>query len=187
MDRQSRFVLLVRVPGKDAITVVQALSTAVRALPAGLMLMASLTWDRGTELAAHKTFTVATKRPGLLLRSAASVATWYDENTNGLLRRISRKARTSRPTRRLIWMASRNASTHAPGRPWAMPPPLIDWRPLLHRPVERTPAFLSISCHSAPGIVIARISYWARRERQSVVRTRRLRNTGCASPRVQRG
>ena len=59
VERQSRFVLLVRLPGKDTARVVAALSRAVRALPNGLM--ASLTWDRGSELAAHKTFTVATQ------------------------------------------------------------------------------------------------------------------------------
>ena len=45
VERQSRFVLLVRLPGKDTASVVEALSRAVRALPDGLM--ASLTWDRG--------------------------------------------------------------------------------------------------------------------------------------------
>ena len=76
VERRSRFVLLVRLPGKDTVRGVRALSRAVRALPAGLM--ASLTWDRGGELAAHRTFTVATdvhvyfcdpQRPGLPLDS----------------------------------------------------------------------------------------------------------------------
>ena len=62
VERQSRFVLLVRLPGKDTTRVVQALSQAIRALPEGLMV--SLTWDRGHELAAHKTFTVATQVQG---------------------------------------------------------------------------------------------------------------------------
>jgi IS30 family transposase len=58
VERRSRFVLLVPLAGKDTLTVVGALTRAVRALPAGLI--ASLTWDRGSELAAHKAFTVAT-------------------------------------------------------------------------------------------------------------------------------
>ena len=37
VERQSRFVLLVRLPGKDTARVVAALSRAVRALPNGLM------------------------------------------------------------------------------------------------------------------------------------------------------
>ena len=58
VERASRFVVLVRVPGKDSARVVDALIDAARHLPAGLM--ASLTWDRGAELAQHKRFTLAT-------------------------------------------------------------------------------------------------------------------------------
>ena len=54
VERQSRFVMLVRVPGKDTDSVVGALVKKVKHLPAGLM--SSLTWDRGTELADHKRF-----------------------------------------------------------------------------------------------------------------------------------
>ena len=58
VERQSRFVLLVHVEGKDTDSVVSALVRQVKHLPAGLM--SSLTWDRGTELADHKRFSVAT-------------------------------------------------------------------------------------------------------------------------------
>ena len=47
VERHSRFVVLVRLASKDTTTVVTALTTAVRTLPAGLMT--SLTWDRGRE------------------------------------------------------------------------------------------------------------------------------------------
>jgi IS30 family transposase len=57
VERQSRFVLLVRLSGEDIASIV-ALSRRVRTPPQGLM--ASLTWDRGMELAAHKTFPIAT-------------------------------------------------------------------------------------------------------------------------------
>jgi IS30 family transposase len=70
VERQSRFVLLIRLVGKDTTSVVRALSRTVRSLPAGLM--ASLTWDRGMELAAHKTFTVATDVRRLRRRHRAS-------------------------------------------------------------------------------------------------------------------
>jgi IS30 family transposase len=58
VERQSRFVMLVRVDGKDSESVVEALVRQVQRLPQGLM--ASLTWDRGMELAYHKRFSVAT-------------------------------------------------------------------------------------------------------------------------------
>lgn len=58
VERQSRFVMLVQVDGKDTVSVVNALIRQVKQLPHELM--ASLTWDRGTELAQHKRFTVAT-------------------------------------------------------------------------------------------------------------------------------
>jgi IS30 family transposase len=47
--------MLVKVPGKDTATVVAALSQHVRELPA--TLRRSLTWDRGLEMAQHKSFT----------------------------------------------------------------------------------------------------------------------------------
>ena len=58
VERHSRFTALVKVPSKDTTAVVAALSRQVRKLPASLRR--SLTWDRGLEMAQHKTFTVAT-------------------------------------------------------------------------------------------------------------------------------
>ena len=51
--------MLVKVPSKDTATGVAALTRQVRKLPASLRR--SLTWDRGVEMAKHKSFTVATK------------------------------------------------------------------------------------------------------------------------------
>jgi hypothetical protein len=59
VERPSRFVMLVRVPSKDTATVVAALTQHVGKLPA--TLRRSLTWDRGLEMAQHKTFTVDTE------------------------------------------------------------------------------------------------------------------------------
>lgn len=59
VERQSRYVVLIRLPNRDSTTVVRALARRVQRLPAGLMR--SLTWDRGTELAGHRAFTIATK------------------------------------------------------------------------------------------------------------------------------
>jgi len=58
VERHSRFTALVKVPSKDTAAVVAALSRQVRKLPASLRR--SVTWDRGLEMAKHKTFTVAT-------------------------------------------------------------------------------------------------------------------------------
>jgi IS30 family transposase len=84
VERQSRFVLLVRLAGKDTASVVKALSRTVRTLPQGLM--SSLTWDRGTELAAHKSFTVATDVRVYFCDPHSPWQRGSNENTNGLLR-----------------------------------------------------------------------------------------------------
>jgi len=49
VERQTRYVMLVHVAGKDTASVVNGLVRQVQRLPSGLM--ASLTWDRGMELA----------------------------------------------------------------------------------------------------------------------------------------
>jgi IS30 family transposase len=84
VERQSRFVLLVRLQGKDTNNVVAALSRTVRALPKGLM--SSLTWDRGMELAAHKAFTVATDVQVYFCDPQSPWQRGSNENSNGLLR-----------------------------------------------------------------------------------------------------
>ena len=84
VERRSRYVCLVRVSGRATRTVVQALTRPVRRLPDGLM--ATLTWDRGLELAAHRTFSIAT---GVQVYFCDPYSPWQrgtNENTNGLLR-----------------------------------------------------------------------------------------------------
>ena len=58
VERQTRYVMLVKVAGKDTQTVVDALARHARKLPQELYK--SLTWDRGKEMAGHKRFTLAT-------------------------------------------------------------------------------------------------------------------------------
>ena len=84
VERASRFVVLVRVDGKDSATVVNALIRRARRLPAGLM--ASLTWDRGGELAQHQRFTVATDVAVYFCDPYSPWQRGTNENTNGLLR-----------------------------------------------------------------------------------------------------
>ena len=84
VERHSRFTVLVRVPSKDAAVVVATLSRHVRKLPASLRR--SLTWDRGLEMAQHKTFTVATNVKVYFCDPQSPWQRGSNENTNGLLR-----------------------------------------------------------------------------------------------------
>jgi IS30 family transposase len=84
VERHSRFCMLVKVPGKDTATVVTALSQHVRELPA--TLRRSLTWDRGLEMAQHKSFTMATDVQVYFCDPQSPWQRGSNENTNGLLR-----------------------------------------------------------------------------------------------------
>ena len=84
VERSSRFVMLVKVAGKDSDSVVSALIARVQHLPQGVM--ASLTWDRGTELAYHRKFTVATDVSVYFCDPKSPWQRGSNENTNGLLR-----------------------------------------------------------------------------------------------------
>lgn len=84
VERQSRFVVLVKLSEKGTEAVVDALIKAVRKLPTALRK--SLTWDRGTELASHATFTVATNVQVYFCDPSSPWQRGSNENTNGLLR-----------------------------------------------------------------------------------------------------
>ena len=84
VERHSRYVLLVRIPHFDSVTVARALARRVRTLPASLRQ--SLTWDRGRELAAHRAFTVATDVQVYFCDPRSPWQRGSNENTNGLLR-----------------------------------------------------------------------------------------------------
>jgi IS30 family transposase len=84
VERHSRFAVLVKVDSKDTATVVAALIRKVQTLPEGLM--ATLTWDRGKELASHKSFTVATDVQVYFCDPRSPWQRGSNENTNGLLR-----------------------------------------------------------------------------------------------------
>jgi IS30 family transposase len=59
VERRTRFTKLVKVAGKDAESVAEALSKQVRTLPKELRR--TLTWDRGAEMAQHRKFSIATE------------------------------------------------------------------------------------------------------------------------------
>jgi IS30 family transposase len=84
VERRSRFCMLVKTPGKESSTVVAVLSQHVGQLPAELRR--SLTWDRGLEMAQHKTFTMATDMQVYFCDPQSPWQRGSNENTNGLLR-----------------------------------------------------------------------------------------------------
>jgi len=84
VERQTRYVMLAKVDGKDTETVVNALIKNARRLPQELYK--SLTWDRGKEMADHKRFTLATDIEVYFCDPHNPWQRGTNENTNGLLR-----------------------------------------------------------------------------------------------------
>lgn len=84
VERSSRFVMLVRVGGKDTESVVAAIGEQVRRLPK--TMVNTLTWDRGPEMAAHKKFTVATDVEVYFCDPRSPWQRGTSENTNRLIR-----------------------------------------------------------------------------------------------------
>lgn len=84
VERQTRFTVLVKVSGKETMNVVFALSKQMSKLPQ--LLQQSLTWDRGTEMAAHRDFSVATNMAVYFCDPQSPWQRGTNENTNGLLR-----------------------------------------------------------------------------------------------------
>jgi IS30 family transposase len=84
VERHSRFTMLMKAPGKDTKTVVSALAKHVKKLP--VELRKSITWDRGSELASHRRFTIATDVKVYFCDASAPWQRGSNENTNGLLR-----------------------------------------------------------------------------------------------------
>src|SRR5262245_48255209 len=84
VERHTRFVMLLKIPSRDTATVVAALAQQVRKLPS--KLRRSLTWDRGKEMADHKSFTIATNVKVYFCDPRSPWQRGSNENTNGLLR-----------------------------------------------------------------------------------------------------
>lgn len=84
VERHSRYVMLVKVASKDAETFANTLIKNARKLPQELYK--SLTWDRGTEMADHKRFTLATDIKVYFCDPQNPWQRGSNENTNGLLR-----------------------------------------------------------------------------------------------------
>ena len=84
MERQSRYVMLIKVPNKDTESVVSALIKQSQKLPRELYK--SLTWDRGKELADHQRLTLATNVDVYFCDPKSPWQRGSNENTNRLLR-----------------------------------------------------------------------------------------------------
>jgi IS30 family transposase len=84
VERHSRYVLLARVKSKDTETVINALIKQAHTLPRELYR--SLTWDRGSEMADHKRFTLDTDIKVYFCDPQSPWQRGSNENTNGLLR-----------------------------------------------------------------------------------------------------
>ncbi|WP_148612574.1 IS30-like element ISAhy3 family transposase [Aeromonas sobria] len=84
VDRKSRYTIILKLSGKDAGSVNQAITEKFKTLPR--KLRQSLTWDRGMELAKHLEFTANT---GVKVYFCDPQSPWQrgtNENTNGLIR-----------------------------------------------------------------------------------------------------
>jgi IS30 family transposase len=86
VERSTRFLMLVALPGghHQADAVADALAAAITTLPK--QLARSLTWDLGHEMAQHQRFTIET---GVQVFFCDPKSPWQrgsNENTNGLLR-----------------------------------------------------------------------------------------------------
>lgn len=84
VERQTRYVMLAKINGKNSKTVIDALIKQAHRLPRELYR--SLTWDRGCEMADHKQFTLATDIDVYFCDPQSPWQRGSNENTNGLLR-----------------------------------------------------------------------------------------------------
>lgn len=84
VERHSRYVMLLKLDNKKSETVTSALIRQSKQLPDELYK--SLTWDRGTEMRAHRRFTVATDIQVYFCDPQSPWQRGSNENTNRLLR-----------------------------------------------------------------------------------------------------
>lgn len=90
VERQTRYVKLLHLPiDHSAKEVERAMRDAVAQLPADLAK--SVTWDQGSEMARHVSFTLATNIPVYFCDPHSPWQRGSNENTNGLLRQYMPK------------------------------------------------------------------------------------------------
>ncbi|MFF4903091.1 IS30 family transposase, partial [Streptomyces sp. NPDC001068] len=85
VERSTRYLMLVHLPtGHSSMATRNALAASIESLPRHLWR--SLTWDQGSEMTAHRSFSVATGIPVFFCDPASPWQRGSNENTNGLLR-----------------------------------------------------------------------------------------------------
>jgi transposase, IS30 family len=93
VERSTRYVMLGALPGSRASEqVIDVLSDLAQRLPEHLLR--SLTWDCGSEMAGHVSFTVATGCPVFFCDPHSPWQRGSNENTNGLLRQYFPRSAT---------------------------------------------------------------------------------------------
>ena len=89
IERKTRYALLVKLPNKKSDVVTSRFAQKFKAIPK--LMRKTMTYDNGTEMALHKTFT---KTTGIKVYFAHPYSSWErgsNENTNGLIRRFYAK------------------------------------------------------------------------------------------------
>jgi transposase, IS30 family len=84
VERQTRTLRLLHMPYRDSDTLHNALKTRMAGLPP--VLLRSITWDQGTEMARHLTITQSLGAPVYFCDSHSPWQRGSNENMNGLLR-----------------------------------------------------------------------------------------------------
>jgi transposase, IS30 family len=84
VERTTGFTLLIKLPDRRASTVAVALAAQITTLP--VQACKTITWDQGSEMAAHASFTIATDIAVYFCDPHKPWQRGSNENTNGLLR-----------------------------------------------------------------------------------------------------